>query len=147
MRSIARISCAVLFAALVAAPVLAVDKAPSAKKGAPAAKAPAAKPAPTVAPTATPAPKPVLVFFMNPAGRPCQIQDQLLAESKAQWGPLADLRYARTDAESDRELFYRYGVRALPTLLLVDPAGKELKRFPPGIQQPTTVLEGLKASR
>ncbi len=143
MKPIARVSCVVLFAALVAAPVLAVEKAPAAKKGSPAAKAAAAKPAPT----ATPAPKPVLVFFMNPAGRPCQIQDQLLAESRAQWEPLADLRYARTDTEADRDLFYRYGVRALPTLVLVDPAGKELKRFPPGIQQPTTVLDGLKATR
>ncbi len=146
MKSIARVTCAALLAALVAAPAFAAEKAP-AKKGAPAAKAAAAKPAPTAAPTATSAPKPVLVFFMNPAGRPCQMQDQLLTESRAQWEALATLRYARTDLPSDRETFYRYGVRALPTLVLVDPQGKELKRFPPGIQQPATILDGIRASR
>ena len=144
MKSPARVLRVALLAALVASPALAAEKAPAAKPAAPKAKA---APAATAAPTAAPAPKPVLVFFMNPAGRPCQIQDQLLAESKAQWGPLADLRYARTDTPADRETFYRYGVRALPTLLLVDPDGKELKRFPPGIQQPATVLDGIKSSR
>lgn len=131
--------------ALLTAPACARD-ASLAKKPAPVAEvAPAATPA--AVPTASPAPKPVLVFFMNPAGRPCQIQDQLLAESKAQWEPLADLRYARTDLPSDREVFYRYGVRALPTLVLLDPAGRELKRFPPGIQQPATILDGVRAFR
>jgi hypothetical protein len=93
-----------------------------------------------------PAPKPTLVFFINPAGRPCQMQDQLLKESRAQWEPLATLRYARTDTPEDRELFYGYGVRSLPNLILVDPAGKELKRFPPGIQSAETVLSGIRAA-
>ena len=123
------------FAALVSRAVLAAVLA-----SAPFALAQAAgKSAPA------PAPKPSLYFFINPAGRPCQMQDQILAESRAQWEPLATLRYARTDTPADRELFYKFGVRALPSLILVGPDGKELKRFPPGIQPAETVVSGIRA--
>lgn len=123
-----------LLLALAAAPAAwSADKAPAAKPAAPKA-------------TAAPAPKPVLVFFMNPAGRPCQMQDQILSEAKAQWEPLATLRYARTDTEADRELFYRYGVRSLPNLILVSPEGKELYRYAPGIQPAETVVSGIRSA-
>ena len=123
-----------LLLALAAAPAAwSADKAPAAKPAAPKA-------------TAAPAPKPVLVFFMNPAGRPCQMQDQILSEAKAQWEPLATLRYARTDTEADRELFYRYGVRSLPNLILVSPDGKELYRYAPGIQPAETVVSGIRSA-
>ena len=122
--------------------LLALAAAPAAWS---ADKAPAAKPAAPKA-TAAPAPKPVLVFFMNPAGRPCQMQDQILSEAKAQWEPLATLRYARTDTEADRELFYRYGVRSLPNLILVSPEGKELYRYAPGIQPAETVVSGIRSA-
>ena len=123
-----------LLLALAAAPAAwSADKAPAAKPAAPKA-------------TAAPAPKPVLVFFMNPAGRPCQMQDQILSEAKAQWEPLATLRYARTDTEADRELFYRYGVRSLPNLILVAPDGKELYRYAPGIQPAETVVSGIRSA-
>lgn len=92
-----------------------------------------------------PAARASLYFFINPAGRPCQMQDRILAESRAQWEPLATLRYARTDVPADRELFYKFGVRALPSLILVGADGKELKRFPPGIQPAATVVSGVRA--
>lgn len=132
--SVARV---VLFAALVAAPIaLAAEKAASAKPAPQAAKAPAAP---------TPAPKSTLLFFMNPAGRPCQIQDQILGDSKAQWEPLATLRYVRTDTAADRDAFYKYGVRSLPNLILVGPDGKEIRRYSPGIQSAESVLSGIRA--
>jgi thioredoxin 1 len=137
MKTIARRAVrSALLAALVAAPL-----AHAAEKSA----APAAKPA-APKPTAAPAPKATLVFFINPAGRPCQMQDQILAESRVQWEPLATLRYARTDTPADRDLFYRYGVRALPSLIVVDPDGKELRRFSPGIQPAETVVSGIRAA-
>jgi thioredoxin 1 len=137
MKTIARRAVrSALLAALVAAPL-----AHAAEKSA----APAAKPAAPKA-TAAPAPKATLVFFINPAGRPCQMQDQILAESRVQWEPLATLRYARTDTPADRDLFYRYGVRALPSLIVVDPDGKELRRFSPGIQPAETVVSGIRAA-
>ncbi len=134
VESVARV---VLFTALVAAPVaLAAEKAAPAKPAPQAAKAPAAP---------TPAPKSTLLFFMNPAGRPCQIQDQILGDSKAQWEPLATLRYVRTDTAADRDAFYKYGVRSLPNLILVDPDGKEIRRYSPGIQSAESVLSGIRA--
>lgn len=123
-----------LLVALPASRALAAETAPAPKTPPAAPKAQAA-----------PAPKPTLIFFMNPAGRPCQMQDQILAESKAQWEPLATLRYARTDKEADRDAFYKYGVRSLPNLILVDPDGKELKRYSPGIQSADAVLTGIRA--
>jgi hypothetical protein len=128
-----------LFAALVTAPV-----ALAAEKAAPPKATPAASKAqPTAAPTT--APKPTLIFFMNPAGRPCQMQDQILAESKAQWEPLATLRYVRTDTAADQDVFYKYGVRSLPNLILVGPDGKEIRRYSPGIQSADSVLSGIRA--
>ncbi len=88
--------------------------------------------------------KPTLIFFINPAGRPCQMQNQILNESRAKWEPLVTLRYARTDLAADRDLFYHYGIRSLPSLIVVDGDGKELHRFPPGIQQAETVLSGIR---
>jgi hypothetical protein len=129
----------VLLAALVTAPVaLAAEKAAPAKPAPQAAKAQA-----VVAPT--PAPKSTLLFFLNPAGRPCQMQDQILTESKTQWEPLATLRYVRTDTAADREVFYQYGVRSLPNLILVGPDGKEIRRYSPGIQSADAVLSGIRA--
>jgi len=89
------------------------------------------------------APKPTLIFFMNPAGRPCQTQDEILKESRAKWEPLATLRYVRTDVSADRDVFYQYGIRSLPNLLLVGPDGKEIHRYSPGIQPAETILSGI----
>lgn len=136
MKPIARFAIrSALLAALVAAPLAHAAEKNAAPAGKPAAKA-----------TAAPAPKATLVFFINPAGRPCQMQDQILLESKGQWEALATLRYARTDTPADRDLFYRYGIRALPSLIVVDPDGKELKRFSPGIQPAETVVSGIRAA-
>lgn len=96
-------------------------------------------------PKETPAGKPTLVFFMNPAGRPCQTQDQILKDGKARWEPRATLKYVRTDVPGDREAFYRYGVRALPSLVLVAPDGKEIHRYSPGIQDVDAILAGFPA--
>ncbi len=95
-------------------------------------------------PTTPSAPKPSLVFFMNPAGSPCQTQDGILKDSRSQWEPLASLRYVRTDVPADREVFYRYGVRSLPNLILVGADGKELHRYSPGIQSAETILSGIR---
>ena len=103
---------------------------------------PKATPVPAKA-EATSAPKPTLIFFMNPAGRPCQTQDEILKESRAKWESLATLRYVRTDVSADRDVFYQYGIRSLPNLLLVGPDGKEIHRYSPGIQPAETILSGI----
>jgi len=87
--------------------------------------------------------RPTLLFFMNPAGRPCQTQDQILAEGRNKWESRATLRYIRTDVPADRDVFYRYGVRSLPNLILVGADGKEITRYSPGIQPVDAVLAGI----
>ncbi len=84
--------------------------------------------------------RPTLLFFMNPAGRPCQTQDQILAEGRSRWESRATLRYVRTDVPADREVFYQYGIRSLPNLILVGADGKEIIRYSPGIQPVDAIL-------
>ena len=45
-----------------------------------------------------------------------------------------DLRLVRLEASREVPLFERFGVRSLPQLLLVDGAGREVRRATPGIQ-------------
>jgi hypothetical protein len=75
-----------------------------------------------------------IVFFMNPYGQPCIAQNGiLLALREARKNDFA-IAYVRTDRPTDRQAFYDYGVRNLPSLFLVDKAGKVRRVFPPGIQ-------------
>ena len=103
--------------------------------------------APTAAPRAAPAAqaaapgqapqaagRPKLVFFMNPNGRPCQMQDQILQSMAAELAGRADLVYLRTTEGADLPRFEQYGIRSLPALVLTDASGVELRRATPGIQ-------------
>lgn len=91
--------------------------------------------------------KATLVFFQNPYGGPC----------KAQKGVLDKLQQSRKNGfnivgvnamnQNDQKAFYDYGVRSLPSLVLVDKSGKISRVFPPGIQSIetlTSALDGLK---
>jgi thioredoxin 1 len=46
----------------------------------------------------------------------------------------------QTTVDSDRDIFYQYGIRALPTLVLADAAGKEVSRLTPGVQKADDIL-------
>lgn len=91
--------------------------------------------------------KPTLVFFQNPYGGPCRAQkailDKLLHDRKSGFNVAA----VNAMNQNDQKAFYDYGVRSLPSLVLVDKNGKISKVFPPGIQTGETlaaVLDGLK---
>jgi thioredoxin 1 len=99
----------------------------SASADAPAAAAPAA-------PSRTAAAAPQrLVFFMNPNGVPCQLQDRVLRELAPELSGRADLVYYRTTEQADLAQFSAYGIRALPTLVVTDRSGREIRRATPGI--------------
>jgi thioredoxin 1 len=76
---------------------------------------------------------PRLVFFMNPNGVPCQLQDRVLHEMGADLSGRAQVVYVRTTVEGDLAQFGRYGIRSLPMLVVTDAAGREIRRATPGI--------------
>ena len=82
---------------------------------------------------------PRLVFFMNPNGAPCQLQDQVIRGMAPELTGKITVVYLRTTVPAEIPFFERYGVRSLPQLLLVDGAGRELRRATPGVQQPEAI--------
>ncbi|HVI94954.1 MAG TPA: thioredoxin family protein [Anaeromyxobacter sp.] len=88
--------------------------------------------APAAAHAATQA-LPRLVFFMNPNGVPCQMQDRVLRTMAAELNGRAALVYYRTTEAADLAEFARYGIRSLPMLLVTDAEGREVRRATPGI--------------
>lgn len=91
--------------------------------------------------------KPTLVFFQNPNGGPCKEQRSVLDRLAGQRKGAFNIANVSTMSQSDQRAFYDYGVRSLPSLVLVDKAGKVSRVFPPGIQSIETIssaLDGLK---
>ncbi len=87
--------------------------------------------------------KDLLLFFINPNGRPCQIQDSILKEMGPELENKVDIVYIKTTDPAAREVFYKYGIRSLPNLILTDLKGNELNRFPPGIQYKESIRSAL----
>jgi thioredoxin 1 len=77
--------------------------------------------------------RPRLVFFMNPNGVPCQLQDDVLRRMP-DLPSRAELVYVRTTVADELPEFRRYGIRGLPTLVVTDASGRELRRATPGVQ-------------
>ena len=80
-----------------------------------------------------------LLFFMDPQGGPCQFQRQILSGMGEALASQVALRPVSSREGADRPLFSAYGIRALPTLVLADAQGKELRRLPPGVQSAETI--------
>lgn len=81
----------------------------------------------------------LLVFFINPDGRPCQMQGEILSEMSGELEKKVVIRPVQTTVQADLDVFYAYGIRALPTLMLADTNGKEIKRLPPGVHPAETI--------
>jgi thioredoxin 1 len=76
---------------------------------------------------------PRLVFFMNPNGMPCQMQDRVLRDMAGELTGRAQLVYYRTTEPRELAEFGRYGIRSLPMLVVTDASGREVRRATPGI--------------
>lgn len=81
----------------------------------------------------------LLIFFINPDGGPCQMQERILNQMSADLEGKVTIRPVKTTVQSDMDIFYAYGIRALPTILLADSAGKEISRLPPGVHAAETI--------
>lgn len=112
----------------------------SAEPPQPLAAAPgrAAPPAPVAAAPERGVERPRLVFFMNPGGVPCQVQDGILRGMR-DLPARAEVVYYRTTERNDLGEFARYGIRSLPALVVTDATGRELRRATPGIQSEAQV--------
>jgi thioredoxin 1 len=80
-----------------------------------------------------------LIFFLNPNGGPCRIQDDILKGMSDEFKGKVSLKYVKTTVTADQKLFYKYGIRALPTLILTDSSGREIRRMTPGIKKPAEI--------
>lgn len=78
--------------------------------------------------------KKTVVFFLNPQGGPCRAQNEILAKLYQDRGGNFNIAYVSAMEQGDQQAFYDYGVRNLPTVVLVDSSGKISRNFPPGIQ-------------
>jgi thioredoxin 1 len=85
------------------------------------------------------------MFFLNPNGRPCKMQIQILEEMKDQLGDVPVERVSVLD-QTSRPTLYQYGIRALPALILVDDQGRELHRFSPGIQSASSIMAAIEGA-
>jgi thioredoxin 1 len=85
--------------------------------------------------------RPRLVFFMNPNGMPCQMQDRILREMGQELTGRADVVYYRTTEQADIAKFMEYGIRSLPQLVVTDGMGRELRRATPGIHEMPQVIQ------
>jgi len=83
--------------------------------------------------------KPVLVDFWAPWCGPCRTQGPILDEAAGQIGDRALV--GKVNVDEERALAQRYGVRVIPTLILLR-GGQELQRFT-GVQSAETLVKAL----
>ena len=91
--------------------------------------------------------KATLVFFQNPDGGPCKIQKEVLDKLQSVRKGNFNLVSINSMKQEDQKAFYDYGIRSLPSLVLVDKNGRIARVFPPGIQSKevlTASLDNLK---
>ncbi|MFO0585826.1 MAG: hypothetical protein U0229_26385 [Anaeromyxobacter sp.] len=79
-----------------------------------------------------------LLFFQNPNGQPCQLQEGILAQMP-DLAARAEVVRVMTTEPAHMRVFEAYGIRALPTLVVVDATGRELRRGTPGVQSDAAV--------
>ncbi len=91
--------------------------------------------------------KNTVVFFLNPEGGPCRVQNEILQQLYKDRGAKFNIAYVSATQPGNEKAFYDYGVRGLPSLVVVDKEGKVARVFPPGIQSYQVLaatLDGMK---
>jgi|WetSurMetagenome_2_1015567.scaffolds.fasta_scaffold00229_17 thioredoxin 1 len=90
------------------------------------------------------APDKTILFFMNPNGMPCRMQNEVIEGMADSLASLATVTYVKTTEPADRGKFQVYGIYGLPSLIIADKNGKEIKRLTPGIHDAPSILAALR---
>lgn len=85
----------------------------------------------------------LLLFFINPNGAPCQTQDRILQSMKKRVEAKVKYVYISVNDADNRPLFYEFGVRALPYVVILDKSGSPVSAFPPGIQSEGVLMSDI----
>ncbi|TAN41466.1 MAG: hypothetical protein EPN22_15315 [Nitrospirae bacterium] len=91
--------------------------------------------------------KKTVIFFLNPMGAPCRAQNDVLQKLHADRAKKFNIVNIDATRPSDQKVFYDYGVRGLPSIVIVDSRGNIGRVFPPGVQSYETlahVLDSIK---
>ncbi len=91
--------------------------------------------------------KKTVVFFLNPQGGPCRAQNDILVKLQQDKGGSFNVSYVSALQPENQQAFYDYGVRSLPTMVIVDSSGKIGRVFPPGIQDYQTLAAALDGTK
>ena len=91
--------------------------------------------------------KTTVVFFLNPYGGPCKAQNEILQRLLKDRKHNFAVAYVSALEQQNRQAFYDYGIRGLPSLVLVDRNGRISRVFPPGIQSYETLAAALDGAR
>lgn len=70
-------------------------------------------------------PAKTILFFMNPNGQPCRMQNAIIEDMKDSLKGLAQVAYVKTTEPADRDKFETWAIRGLPSLIIVDKNSKE----------------------
>jgi thioredoxin-related protein len=83
----------------------------------------------------------LLLFFVNPNGRPCQLQNQVINSNRVEIEKRFKIRPVMTTNQADRMFFYQFGVRQLPTIILLKNDGTVFQQLSPGIHSKKQLLD------
>lgn len=87
--------------------------------------------------------KGVLLLFLNPHRSPCLQQNDIVRRILPAIDDRVNLVYVRTDVSADRSVFSQYGIRSLPSMILMNPDGTIGERFSSGIHEAEAILEAV----
>jgi len=75
-----------------------------------------------------------ILYFSAKWCQPCQTLGPIMEELSS------EINYQKIDVDSNQELSMKYGIRNIPTLVLVDSSGNELNRST-GVMQKQQIID------
>jgi len=88
--------------------------------------------------------KPQVLTFVNPNGLPCQQQMKILdTDVIPSLESNMDFKYISTTDPESQNAFYSYGIRHIPSIVVLNKDGSIFKTLPPGVQNKDMIFSVL----